>query len=255
MRWRWLIGAAATGIAALVACSYDDPPPCPNGVWPFDGATGVPLDVVIVVQTGDALPADLPPLDGAVHLTTANGNREVPLRTEVDGPSGEIRVVPDRPLEPDTEYLLGAVDWYWRSEHPHWWGDADFGRDYTLTTFTTASRPALLAVYPSDEDDTIILAFSEAMDPSSLEIRGQSGEVDYADVPFDVLGAVDGEEHLVWITPADEPVEVRDLVVDAGRARSGASLEPTGVDLAAIEQEQFDDPLERFSGLPYCMAF
>lgn len=256
---RWVaLGAVTAVIAVTVACSYYIPPECPNGVFPFDGQTAVPLDTVIVVQTGEPLPPDAPPLDGTVTLRTANGE-DVPFTLTADQASGELRIVPDEPLEPGTRYELGAVDWYALGEYPHWWGPTDWGRDFSLTTFSTRSRPELLALYPAGDDATFVLAFSEPVDLASLEGRLWWGatatdlfeETVVLDLEVAVLGRFDDSDHLVWIEPigVEEGILLGSLRLDPGAvATSGEPLE--GRDAAFVGEASM--PIERFSGQPFC---
>ncbi len=233
-------------IAAFVACSTVVPPFCPNGVSPFDGQTAVPLDVVLVIRTGEALPDDLPPLEGTISLLDVGEGRQVPLRVEVDPPSGELRVIPDEPLRPDAEYQLGAVDWFELDEFPHWWGERDFGRDFAYTSFLTASRPALLEVHRPEEDE-LVLAFSEPVDLHSLggAVWARTTRTD-GEIVLPVLGRFEGSDHLVRVAfPPD--ASLIDLGVDGGLAASGLPIEPGVV---VLPEEGF--PIARFFGEPFC---
>ncbi len=271
MRRTWLLGSMAAALGAALACSPHDDPFCPNGVWPFDGQTAVPLDVVIVVQTGEALPDDAPPLDGTITLTTEDG-RAVPFTTEVDTRTGELRVIPDEALEPNTRYELGAVDWYQLAEYPHWWG-RHVGRDYTLTHFATGSEPALLEALPIDDgSEVFVVAFSEPIELDSLEgllwVTSRDGGSS-ASSPFDltppasggpteleVLGTVEGDPHLVEVRSMDGllPFELAELLLhDGARSVTGERVPSASIGLSSLELGGAD-PIARFSGAPYCMT-
>lgn len=254
------LGAVSGVVGALFACSPLFEEFCPNGVLPFDGETAVPLDTVVVLQTGEAVPWDAPDLTDTVTFETDDGE-PVAFHLEIR-PGGELRVIPDEPLRPDTTYRVGAVDWYAMGEVPHWWGPSTWGRDYAVTSFTTGTAPVLEKALSVGDGATLVLAFSEAVDPelfdgaltasASAETTGEPWPV------FDVavLGHFEGHENLLWVEPIGVQSDLsagrlrlaEGLVSSAGGELDAAS---SAIDLPPAGSER-DSLLDRFTGAPYC---
>lgn len=257
--WVGLAGVAFT-IGTIWACTPPLDAFCPNGVAPFDGQTGVPVDAVIVVRTGEELPIDVPDLHDTVTLQ--QGGRDVPFHVEIDAEHGVITVIPDEPLKADAQYEVGAVDWYALGEVPHWWGPADYGRDYTITTFRTFSEPKLLSAALVDDWGTMVLAFSEPVDLASLDGRVWASTVSTSTgtgqtEPMTELVAVGLHEdnpHLVEVQAVDGAT--LDLLSEV-RLDTGAMAENgTAMVFQAPTPVQHDDSrLPAYDGAPSCFSF
>ncbi|MCA9491891.1 MAG: hypothetical protein KC621_18290 [Myxococcales bacterium] len=256
-RWLGLCGVAVT-IGGVLACSRMQEPFCPNGVFPFDGQTGVGTDAIIVIQTGAVVPSDAPDLHDTVTLRQAN--RDVPFRLEVDGDTGELRIIPERPLSPGLQYEVGAVDWYALGEMPHWWGPSSFGRDYTITTFRTFSEPQLLGAYALPDQETLVAVFSEPVDLDSFDGRawGASSSAPATtesglgtEIPLSAIGYHDGDAHLVELvsTGADDMTELFHLRVDGGVEAATGERVPAGSEVTVVFEE---GQLARYAGAPTC---
>jgi hypothetical protein len=147
------------GLLATLPGCWPDYGGCPYGTLPIDGATGVALDAVIELRATE-LPPDLPSLDGAVGLETADG-QEVPVEVEVDG--AVVRMVPRRGLAPDTDYQAWGIN---EASDAHWSGDLP--NRWTDLAFSTGGVPAVLSVTRGEEEDVAVMAFTEAVDLESL---------------------------------------------------------------------------------------
>ncbi|MBX2799715.1 MAG: hypothetical protein KTR31_18700 [Myxococcales bacterium] len=160
------LSAVASAIAVFFACSPPPPQICPNGMWPYDDMTSVPLDTVLEIRIGEPLPHDVPPLDLGIHLRNAQG--PVALSFEVDAAEGLIRATPAEPLLPGEDYWLSGIDWHELDlVHPHWWPGRDFGRDHVEISFSTGGTPSYLGTAALG-DGQRVMVFSEAVDPDSL---------------------------------------------------------------------------------------
>jgi hypothetical protein len=246
-----VVGLVGAGLASLVACSYFSPF-CPYGVTPFDRQSDVSTDTVIEFQVGEGLPEDLPPLDDTVTFTTASGRR-VPFHLQVRPAEGVVRVIPDEPLSPDTDYEVSGIDFYALRTENHWWGPIPGeDRDYTVSRFRTGPQLALLDLFGLGEDG-VVVAFSEAVDLDAVEGRVRFGDEATGWVTTEVVGHWEGQAHLVWLLPVDAVDGVYAVSVDAGLVSvAGASLEPLADGLAWTPGSDREAELVQFGGAPYC---
>lgn len=248
MRRAWWVAGLATA-----ACRYDFVD-CPLGASPWDGRSEVPPDVVVELGTGRGpLPDDVPPIEPGVTFTDENG-APVPFHARYLPELGLVRIVPREPLREGHQYSVFGVNWFALRGGEHWWGEVPFAHDPTSTTFFVGSRPRAVAAWAL-ADDTVVLVFSEPMDPATLagRVRFVQDHVGAWDV--EILGPWDGDPSLIQVLPTGDGVPVdgrRELVVSRGAtARSGLPLEDDahlGVDLDAED----DGRLIRYQGLPDC---
>lgn len=182
--------AVAAGVILGGGSCSRDAPPCP-GTTPFDGATNVAPDGILEIHY-DSLPRDLPSLEGLVTLTDGDG-RIVASTVTVDADSGTVFVVPDAPLA-EGEHHLAGIDW---QTLPHWTEPlARSWRGTASSTFAVGGTPHLVGAGIHDED-TLLVGFSEEVDPSTVD-----GALDVG-TPYTVDGPLDGDARLILVTVDD----------------------------------------------------
>ncbi len=227
----------------------------------YDGQTAVDPNVVIVLNVGfqDFEAVDTPygvlPEVAEAHLTRVRNGEEVPVDVAVD--VAQMRLYPQQPLSPNTRYELSLHDL--RSAM------TSRRMQPSPIQFYTGSAPRVTGLWRVE--DTLIIAFSEPMDPDSLHLGHDS---------VDVLWDQDGElqsiasshnladyvwetkENLFLLTSiyfADAEGFGKVWVMVAGSARgvSGVALDGDG---DWISGEVGDDFFEEVSTpyLPWCFT-
>lgn len=224
-------------LGIIFACSINPPPYCPHGSFPMDGATGVALDTTIVLSTS-GLPRDVPSLQDAVGLETARG-RPVEVEVEVDGDTIILR--PAQPLQPETTYLVWGIS----VEEERWWGA--LVDDYGEFTFTTGGTPQLLASTPGYDEGTLWLAFSEPVDPESLD-----GALSFpSDQPYTVVGLAEGTETIVEIAVELATSDTLSLLEGAKSLR-GPGVQPAEATPGAYPAWNATELHNLHTNQPYC---
>src|SRR5262245_58137620 len=125
-------------VCAIPACEYTD---CQWGVWPMDGATGVPVDAAIEFTSEDPLPELMPEdMTGALKLRMVEGPA-VPFEVEIEG--NVLRMIPTEPLLPGRAYVARGVDVRaLRGADTHWWGPYEM--EPVTTHFETGGAPRVI---------------------------------------------------------------------------------------------------------------
>jgi hypothetical protein len=218
------------GGSALFGCSYID---CFDGMLPFNGQTGVPVDAVLTIETHYGLNPDTPSLQDAITLerlgsSEADSGEPVSFELDVDLESAIVRIVPTEPLVANSWYELRGVD---RNDlggaHYMWMGRSTARK----VRFYTGSAPrlvrALIDRYSQDgdtggSDQTVVLIFSEAMDIESVFEAVEFTDFDETVYEPTLLGHWEEQDHMVAfsVSAAAEQVVVG---VDA-LAETGADL-------------------------------
>ncbi len=238
MRTRPLALATIPALVGIViACSQPQRPDCPHGSFPMPGATGVPTDVEIVLNTS-WLPRDVPSLSEAVGLETSGG-RPVPIEVTIEG--DEIHIQPLQPLKAEETYLVWGIS----VGEERWWDE--IVDDYAEITFTTGGTPQLLASMRGYDEDTLWLAFSEPVDLASLDGALLFPE----DQPYTVVGYVEEAETIVEIA-----VDLAQSGTDLSLADGVESLRGPSVQLAIDEDLRLGmdapDLHDLHAHRPYC---
>lgn len=156
----------ATILLAETLSGCDEYTSCTWGIWPIDGATGVPLDTVIEFASVDPLPDLLPEdLEQALTLRIEEGPA-VPFEIELE--EDVIRLVPREPLKPGQTYVARGVSFdALRDGETHWWGP--YRPEPVTSRFQTGGVPAILGAMTA-ADGHVVVAFSEPMDLPSLTV-------------------------------------------------------------------------------------
>lgn len=228
----WFAGmVSASWWARLPGCSEPD---CFYGTSPYDGQSGVPLDVVVTFAEGAPLPADLPALAPGITFNRIDGANTiaVPFEVRVDAPAGLIEITPSEPLAADAEYEVRGVDADLVST-PHHWASL---RRYASVTFSTRSEASLVAAQRVD-DGALVLVLSE---PLALDdVEAQLALTDDADQPViaTTVGLWESEPHLV--------------VVDDGGLAASAQL-GEGAKVYVGTSYESTEILDGYRSLPTC---
>lgn len=235
---------AAQGCAPLILA------PCTPGVLPFDGATGVPLDATVRFAFTDDLGREIPPLDDAILFVVDASGRKVDADYAYDARTHTIEVIPREPLLADTDYRVGGIDWETvRGANSHYWTQVDYG--WTSATFTTRPGPQALGAFRFPEEQRLVIAFSEPVDPATVDGALELTWGDRSIAEATVMGSFADEDHLVEVILDSWPTEQRPAVAisEGVVGLNGAPMEVEPH--TPIPTLQYPD-LIRMSGLDAC---
>lgn len=261
MQVRWL--QVGVGLGCVLALAPTPPQGCTpiscyHGTLPMDGATNVDPEEILELRLKD-FRSDAPSFEGRVRLEHAGNGRSVPVGVTLDVDTGTLFVVPVEPLEPGEYRMEGPTS----PDTAHWW--PGFGPSaYARITFEVGGEPVLRYAGVHPENDTLLLAFSEAVDARSVV-----GALDIAGDPaYTVFGHLDGDERIVEVgvdglqafvdgsgptIVATSPATARqpyDVVVDGVETPSGQLVAPSEPLLPSRDVGL--RLLDLYSGEPYC---
>lgn len=259
---RTMVMVAALSLGALLSVATSvDPPETEtwDSTWMvknlYDGQTGVPVNTVIELSVGrrdfdTENETDPDEALASISLVESESRRAVEFTIECEE-EGSV-LIPVRPLEPDTEYELSLS-----SLSSHLVVHRIFPG---LIRFSTRSRPYVTGVWQNEA--TLIISFSEPMDPKTVlihqtsvdimweeggELRSIAADRNLADFVFKAEGS------LFMVAPLN--LEQPFWVKVGGGVRSAAGI-PLDGDADGIAGEQDDDFIQLYEPyeLPVCYS-
>lgn len=219
---------------------------CADGLWPIDGSTHVPLDVIPVVRTRDWRLPTYPPLAPGIQLHDLTDDRPVPVSIQIRDQLA-IDVIPDEPLKPDHDYELVGID----REAMDWSNHGELRQEHgnrhylSVVRFSTGGQPQVLG--SGFNGTTLFIRFSEPIENfaavDAVRLWDQDG------YPLDVQSAQTSADGLeLSVVPSDARA-LAAFSVESVQTLSGATLIP-----APSTPTGTPAPRDMWKGLP-CSDF